>query len=94
MCVGMDRFKDGKGPQRSVTPEAAAHALSLLASAPELADTRGADGCNATPLSRDPGSCQPEAAHREGAPLDVVLRALASALAMYNISLAVSPCCL
>ena len=94
MCDGMHRFKDGEGPQRSITPEAAAHALSLLASAPELADTKGANGCNATPLSRGPGGCQSEAAPREGARLDVVLRTLASALAMYNISLAVRPCCL
>ncbi|BDA50743.1 hypothetical protein COCOBI_16-4210 [Coccomyxa sp. Obi] len=84
---------NGGSRQRCVSPEVAAHALTLLAAMPELKQSTGSDVCEAARPSTDPriSKCwdADTATPEQPAPLEsVACRALKSALAMYDLSLA------
>lgn len=91
----MRRSIKGGSHEKCVPPELAAHAANLLAATPELENITGSDACEAAHPSTDPrtskcwgaGNATPE----QPVPLEsLACRALKSALAMYDVSLAVS----
>ena len=96
-CSSGDMRRSMKGvcQQQCVSPEVAAHAVTLLAAMPEQNSTTGSDDCDTADPSRDPRTSKSWGA--ASAPLEqsvaqesLACRALRSALAMYDISLAVS----
>ena len=86
--------------QQCVSPEVAAHAVTLLAAMPEENSTTGSDDCDTADPSRDPRTSKSWGA--ASAPVEqsvaqqesLACRTLKSTLAMYDISLVVSrsPC--